>query len=219
MVVRPGQEKAPAGTPSKPRIETSCGHSSPASRTASMRAERHQVVGAEDRQVPGLSPRQQALHGGLAALERCSRRPRSSRIAGSSRARCSARAPSGGTGRGRGATCGPRISAGAACPRESRWSSPSRTAWRMSEPMLGRIREALGARADQHHRHAEAVEIVDIVGDRVDDRALDPGLPQRAQVVGLAAMVPVGRKDQQRSAVLARRYPARRAPPRPRMGW
>jgi hypothetical protein len=36
MVVRPGQEKAPAGMPSKPRIETSRGHSRPASRTAMM---------------------------------------------------------------------------------------------------------------------------------------------------------------------------------------
>ena len=44
------------------------------------------------------------------------------------------------------------------------------------------LREPLGARADQHEGQAEAAKIVDIVGHRIDDCAVDTRLPQCAQV-------------------------------------
>ena len=81
---------------------------------------------------------------------------------------------------------------------------PSRTACAMSEPTLRGLGKALGARADQHEGQAEAVEIVEVVGDRIDDGAIDARLAQRAQVLRLAAVIPVGREDQQRGALLGR---------------
>ncbi len=59
IVVRPGQEKAPAGMPSKPRIETSSGSRRPASRDCHHGAQRHEVVGGKDGQMAAASALQQ----------------------------------------------------------------------------------------------------------------------------------------------------------------
>ena len=65
-----------------------------------------------------------------------------------------------------------------------------------------RIRKPLGARPDQYERHAGAAEIVDIVRHRIDDRALDPRLPQGPQMAELTPLHPVRRENEERGALL-----------------